>query len=188
MNLPTRDLIIEQADELFYQQGFDHTSFSHIAKVVNISRGNFYHHFKTKDEILNAVIEYRLSKTQKMLDEWEQEGATPEARIRCFIQILIRNMAKITLYGCPVGSLTTELAKLDHLALDKASEVFTLFRAWLGRQFSDLGFGDQSDDLAMHVLARSQGVATLASAFKDEAFIHQEVERLNQWLEEQLAL
>lgn len=187
MNQSTRELIVERADELFYQQGFEHTSFAHIAKEVNISRGNFYHHFKSKDQILDAVIDLRLANTQSMLDEWELEGETPDARIRCFIQILIRNMAKITLYGCPVGTLTTELAKLNHVALGRANEVFTLFRGWLTQQFEALGCGDQSDELAMHLLARSQGIATLASAFQDESFIHDEVKTLNQWLEQQLS-
>lgn len=46
---------------------------------------------------------------------------------------------------------------------------------------------ERADELAMHVLARSQGVATLASAFQDEAFIQEEVALLNQWLDQQLA-
>lgn len=46
--------LTEAADELFYRQGYEHTSFSNIAGAVQISRGNFYHHFKTKDEILDT--------------------------------------------------------------------------------------------------------------------------------------
>ena len=38
----TREQIVAAADRLFYQQGFEHTSFSHIADAVRISRGNFY--------------------------------------------------------------------------------------------------------------------------------------------------
>jgi len=34
----------------------------------------------------------------------------------------------------------------------------------------------------MHLLAFSQGVATLSSAFQDEKFIHSEVKRLDDWL------
>jgi len=73
----TRDHIVEAADHLFYQQGYEHTSFSDIADAVQISRGNFYYHFKTKDEILDAVIEARLANTQKMLDQWERDGQIP---------------------------------------------------------------------------------------------------------------
>lgn len=181
----TRDQIVDAADQLFYQKGFEHTSFADIANAVNISRGNFYYHFKTKNDILDAVIDLRLANTQRMLEQWQQQGDLPRDRVRCFIHILIANQSKILLYGCPVGTLTSELAKLDHAALDKASSVFSLFRGWLTQQFSALGMADNADALAMHVLARSQGIATLASAFNDKDFINHEVNQLCLWLDNQ---
>ncbi len=178
----TRERIVEAADQLFYRQGFEHTSFSHIAAAVRISRGNFYYHFKSKDEILDAVIEARLANTRKMLKQWEIEGKTPEERIRSFIHILLVNGEKIKRYGCPVGTLCSELAKLGHAALPEANALFTLFRIWLRRQFEALGRKADADALAMHLLARSQGVATLANAFSDQAFIEQEVRHMCEWL------
>lgn len=178
----TRDHIIEAADQLFYRRGYEHTSFSHIADAVQISRGNFYFHFKTKDDILDAVIERRLTATQEMLDRWEIEGKSPADCIRSFINILIANRADIRRYGCPVGTLCSELAKLGHGAQPEARELFTLFRTWLRRQFTLLGRDADADILAMRLLARSQGVATLANAFGDEAFIRQEVEQMHAWL------
>lgn len=178
----TRGQIVEAADELFYRQGYEHTSFSDIADAVRISRGNFYYHFQSKDEILDAVIAARIANTQKMLQQWESAGETAEDRIRSFIHILIMNRAKIKRYGCPVGTLCTELAKLDHAAQGEATRLLTLFRTWLRRQFSLLGRKADADELAMHLLARSQGVAVLASAFRDEKFIRQEVEQMCDWL------
>jgi AcrR family transcriptional regulator len=179
----TRDQIIEAADRLFYRQGYEHTSFSDIADAVRISRGNFYYHFKTKDEILDAVIDARLAYTRAMLDQWERDGRTPADRIRSFIHILIANRADIKRFGCPVGTLTTELAKLDHASKAEANKLFTLFRTSLRRQFTLLGRKTDADELAMHLLARSQGVATLAAAFHDEKFIRQEVRQMCAWLD-----
>lgn len=179
----TREHIVEAADQLFYRQGYEHTSFSDIADAVKISRGNFYYHFKSKDEILDAVIKVRLAYTRNMLQQWEIAGKLPVDRIRSFINILIANQAKIKHYGCPVGTLCTELAKLNHAAQAEANKVFTLFRTWLRRQFSLLGRKADADQLAMHLLAQSQGVATLANAFHDERFIRQEVKQMYQWLE-----
>ena len=179
----TRDQIIEAADRLFYRQGYEHTSFSDIAGAVRISRGNFYYHFKTKDEILDAVIDARLAYTRAMLDQWERDGRTPADRIRSFIHILIANRADIKRFGCPVGTLTAELAKLDHVSKAEANKLFTLFRTWLRRQFTLLGHKTDADELAMHLLARSQGVATLAAAFHDEKFIRQEVRQMCAWLD-----
>jgi TetR/AcrR family transcriptional regulator, transcriptional repressor for nem operon len=178
----TRDHIVESADRLFYRQGYEHTSFSDIADVVHISRGNFYFHFKTKDEILDAVINLRLANTRKMLEQWEIEGKQPADRIRRFIHILIANRADIKRYGCPVGTLCTELAKLNHASQPEANALFTLFRTWLRRQFTLLDRKADADALAMHLLALSQGVATLANAFHDEKFIKREVKQMCDWL------
>lgn len=181
----TRQHIVDAADQLFYEHGFEATSFADIAEVVGLSRGNFYYHFKTKDEILDAVIAQRVRNTRTMLDAWESEAATPDERIRSFIHILIMNRTKIIAYGCPVGTLCGELAKLDHIAKNEAARLFTLFRDWLARQFAALGRGADADALAMHILMRSQGVAALAAAFGDESFIRREVDEMCAWLEAQ---
>jgi len=178
----TRERIVEAADLLFYQQGYEQTSFSNVAEAVGITRGNFYYHFKTKDEILDAVIGRRLASTSEMLAGWERKGDGPEDRLLCFVDMLTANRAKIMKYGCPVGTLCTELAKLDHRSRDDANKVFLLFRSWLRKQFELLGKAGQADDLAMHLLVRSQGVATLANAFHDEGFIQNEVAAMRDWI------
>lgn len=185
--LSTRDQIIAAADRLFYEHGFESTSFADIAQAVHISRGNFYYHFKTKDDILEAVIAARGNKTQGMLAGWSAAGATPQERIRDFIHILLRNKAAIQNYGCPVGTLCTELAKLEHASRGEAAALFILFRDWLREQFGLLGCGGKSDALAMHLLGRSQGIATLANAFHDETYIQYEVQQLCDWLDDQAA-
>ena len=179
----TRAQIVAAADELFYRVGYGQTSFTDIAEAVGISRGNFYYYFKTKDEILDAVIDRRLETTRAMLAGWEEAGQTPAERIRCFIDILIANRTKIKRYGCPIGTLSSELAKLNHDARGAANGLFTLFRRWLKRQFEAAGQGKNADALALHLLARSQGVATLANAFRDERFIRAEVQQLYDWLD-----
>lgn len=178
----TRDAIVEAADLLFYQQGFEHTSFADIASAVRISRGNFYHHFKTKDEILDAVIDKRLRDRQSMLARWEVEGEIPVERIKSFIDILLVNQTKIMQYGCPIGTLCTELAKLNHASQASANRLFSLFHTWLARQFALMGCVEDADGLAMHLLGRSQGVATLANAFHDQDFVRREVQQMYDWL------
>ncbi|WP_332742733.1 TetR/AcrR family transcriptional regulator [Hydrogenophaga sp.] len=181
--MTTRDQIVAAADELFYQHGFEHTSFTAIASAVKISRGNFYHHFKSKDEILDAVIEARLASTRQMLEGWESQVAEPEARIQRFIHILIQNQTLIMSHGCPVGTLCMELGKLDHASREHANELFLLFKRWLARQFAELGRKKDADALALHLLGRSQGVATMAQTFRDASFVRREVRLMDQWLQ-----
>lgn len=183
----TRRKIVIAADQLFYEQGFEKASFTDIARVVEISRGNFYYHFKTKDAVLAAVIEHRLDQRKAMLRQWEQEEDNPANRIKSFINILIANQTKIMAFGCPIGTLCSELAKLDHALKPEAAGLFTLFAEWLERQFTELGRADRASDLAMHLLMRSQGVASLANTFQDASFVRREVEAMYQWLDYQLS-
>ncbi|MCZ4072812.1 TetR/AcrR family transcriptional regulator [Agrobacterium sp. 22-221-1] len=178
----TRELIVEKADSLFYEGGFEATSFAEIAAAVGISRGNFYHHFKTKDAILEAVIVRRMERTRAMLDGWQAEGEGPRECIMSFIHMLIANRVKIIAFGCPIGTLSSELAKLDHVAQHRAAEIFGLFRDWLAGQFRALDAGDRAETLALHLLAWSQGVAVMATAFRDESFIRSEVAGIKNWL------
>lgn len=180
----TRQNIILEADKLFYHWGYNHTSFADIAGVVGISRGNFYHHFKTKDDILAAVISMRFDRTKEMLEQWEQQAKNPQDRIKSFINILIVNQTRIMQHGCPVGSLCVELAKLNHASQEHANEIFLLFKHWLRRQFMLLGCKSNADTLAMHVLARSQGIAVMASTIADTKFINHEVNLLYKWVED----
>ncbi|MET3667780.1 AcrR family transcriptional regulator [Caulobacter sp. 1776] len=176
----TRGQIVEAADRLFYERGFEATSFGDISSVTGLSRGNFYYHFKTKDEILEAVIERRLVDRSAMIRAWE--GGQPADRISRFIEILLVNQTKIMAYGCPIGTLCVELSRLGHAAAPASVGLFGLFRDWLRRQFEALGRSEDADALAMHVLMRSQGVATLAATFKDEDFVRREVDDLKTWL------
>ena len=56
---------------------------------------------------------------------------------------------------------------------------------WL-RQFIALGRESDADELALHVLMRSQGIATLAAAFRDETSIRREVEDMKDWVAAQI--
>jgi hypothetical protein len=135
-----------------------------------------------KCESSDAVIGVRLAHTREMLARWENEGQQPADRIRRFNHILIANQADIKRYNCPVGTPCTELAKLNHAARPEANRLLALFRTWLRRQFTLLGRKPDADALAMHLLARGQGAATLANAFHDETFLSRDVERMCDWL------
>lgn len=179
----TRQQIVAAADDLFYRQGFEGTSFADITTAVNISRGNLYHHFKAKDDILDAVIEARLSNTEKTMGQWAAEGASPVERIESYIKSLLDNWPAIKDHGCPVGTLCTELSKLDHAAREDSVKLFALFRHWLKNQFEALNPIEEPDRLAMQMLSWGQGVAAMANAFKDLEYVQEEVQKTCDWLQ-----
>lgn len=57
-----RNEILDAAEALFVSKGFDHATTNDILERVGIARGTLYYHFKSKEEILDAMIE-RLTDT-----------------------------------------------------------------------------------------------------------------------------
>ncbi|AZK45374.1 TetR/AcrR family transcriptional regulator [Paenibacillus lentus] len=52
-----RNEVLDAADELFGRKGFDGTSTNDILEKVGIARGTLYHHFRSKEDIMDALIE-----------------------------------------------------------------------------------------------------------------------------------
>ncbi len=49
--------ILDTAEQLFAANGFDNTSTNDIINAIGIARGTLYHHFTSKEDILNSVID-----------------------------------------------------------------------------------------------------------------------------------
>jgi AcrR family transcriptional regulator len=58
----TTDKIFEAAIDLFAQKGYDSVSIRDIAKVVGIKESSIYKHYTNKEEILQKIIKYPLTK------------------------------------------------------------------------------------------------------------------------------
>jgi TetR/AcrR family transcriptional repressor of nem operon len=176
-----RARIIEAADQLFYERGYNQTSFSDIADITGIPRGNFYYYFKTKDDILAAVVEARIRHYEEALYECDNASDSTRERLLAFIDNMANSEDRVIESGCPIGSLCTELAKDTEALQSKSREVFELLRDWISRQFGEIGFSD-ANQKAMDLLARMQGVAVMASAFKDSDYLHRSIGDLRNWV------
>ncbi len=176
-----RTRIIEAADMLFYKRGYNQTSFSDIADVTGIPRGNFYYYFKTKDDILAAVVEARIRHYEEALVECDNAADSPRERLLAFLDNMASSEDTVIESGCPIGSLCTELAKDTEALRSKSREVFELLRDWMSKQFEEIGFSD-ANDKAMDMLARMQGVAVMASTFKDTEYLHRSIGDLRNWI------
>lgn len=180
----TRTDIVECAKQLFYEHGYDGTSFSDIVEASGLYRGNIYHYFKTKDDILKAVIDRHLEDYRALLTQWEKEYADPKARLLAFVGMITGRKVDLVQYGCPIGSLNTELGK-DRRDLQQAARaLFDLFRDWLATRFAELNRGDEAEPLALHLLGRAQGIAVIAHVYQDAKLLRRETAQLQAWIEQ----
>ena len=176
-----RQRIIDAADNLFYRHGYNQTSFQDISDATGIPRGNFYYYFKTKDEILNAVVDSRIASLTSMLSQCDNETDSACERLLLFSNMLEYNSDDVLQSGCPFGTLSSELAKDDPLLHEKSRQVFVLLRDWIKQQFEASG-STNADDLAMDLLAKLQGVTVMACAFKDIDYIKRSHQEIKDWI------
>ena len=176
-----RQRIIDAADNLFYRRGYNQTSFQDISDATGIPRGNFYYYFKTKDEILGAVVNSRIADLSAMLNQCESETDDARERLLMFSNMLEYKRDDVIQSGCPIGSLSSELAKDEAELHEVSRQAFVLLRDWIKQQFKSLGLTN-ADDLAMDLLAKMQGVTVMACAFKDAEFIKRSHNEIKDWI------
>lgn len=183
-----RQQIIVATDNLLYHKGFNLMSFSDIAAVAKVPRGNLYYYFKTKDEVLEAVIEYRVVQMKAMLAEWDKSIKTPLERLKRYAAIPINEIKNVIRFGCPMGSLNSELGKSQNELQKIARSQFDVFRQWIKAQFKTMCPDQDADALSLHLLVRTQGLAAISFAYKDKKLALREVEGIKVWLESLMEL
>jgi AcrR family transcriptional regulator len=180
----TRQRIVEAANRLFYHKGYNRTSFSDVVAAAGVPRGNIYYYFKTKDEILDAAIRYRLDRISQMLDNWNGDYRTPIERLQRFVDILGNSADAITRFGCPMGSLNTELGKDQAELQQQAENLFKVFESWLSDQFAELGYAGRAHELALRLMSQGQGISVMAHVHNDPGLLRREQQRLRDWLDQ----
>jgi TetR/AcrR family transcriptional regulator, transcriptional repressor for nem operon len=176
-----RERLIEAACEVIYAQGVKHSSLADIAAAAQVPVGNVYYYFRTKDDLVRAVIEAHLARARAVLSAIEATTGDPRERLKAMFAGLAEQTDEIARYGCPFGSLCLELDK----RADGPGEAASLLRVpieWAERQFRAMGRPD-ADDLAVEVIARYQGAALLTSTFRDPALMTKAAARAALWLD-----
>ena len=170
------------AGELLHTQGVERTTLAQIADAADVPPGNVYYYFKTRDELVAAVIESRMSELEELLSSLDGR-ATPKARLKGLAKHWASQSELVADHGCPLGSLSCELSKQSPATGDgPAAAIFERLLEWTAGQFRELGRRD-GRDLAEAMLAGIQGGALLANALGDPKILVREARRLERWVD-----
>lgn len=80
-----RQELLNAAERLFCTKGYEATSVQDILDVLHLSKGGFYHHFASKDEVLRGLCDRRAQRAAEDTAQALSEADTPLARINAVL-------------------------------------------------------------------------------------------------------
>jgi TetR/AcrR family transcriptional regulator, transcriptional repressor for nem operon len=176
-----RERLIEGARQVLHEQGVETTTLADIAAVAEVPVGNVYYYFKTKDELVAAAIDSHAREVESTLASLDRHR-TPKARLKAFVRMLVDQRELTARYGCPQGTLCSELDKREDALASDCAQLIRLPIAWTERQFREMGRRD-ARDLAIGLIASYQGIALLTNTLRNPELMTREGRRLERWID-----
>ncbi len=107
----TRLTILQKAFELIYVKGYQTTSIDDIIATTKVTKGAFYYHFKSKDEMGLAIINEILKPTlsNSFIEPLQKEQNPLDAIYNLMHNLLMKNEFLKVEYGCPASNFTQEM-------------------------------------------------------------------------------
>ena len=176
-----RARLIEGARQTLHAQGVETTTLADIASAADVPVGNVYYYFKTKDDLVEAVIAAHAAEIKDRLAALEHHR-TPKARLKAFVRMLTAEGELAARHGCPQGSLCSELDKREDELSRSCAQLITLPIEWAERQLRAMGRRD-ARELAVALIASYQGIALLTNTLRDPGLMAREGRRLERWID-----
>lgn len=108
--------LIDAAESLFEEKGYEDTAVSDIVKKIKVGQGTFYHYFKSKEEILEAVAEKIVTPIAENVRNIEKGKEDPATKINLILNSILKA-------GCSeTGFMKLMHQKGNYLLHDKLEE------------------------------------------------------------------
>ena len=187
----TRDLILDAATRLIHLQGYHCTSLDDVLSESGVGKGNFYYHFKSKEELGYAIIDRVMQGFIKRTLEpaFADTTGDPVAQVHAFLDHVLDNQRQRNCVGgCPIGNLASELSDVHEGFRQQLARVFAAWRAKLTEALSRGQLGGRVREdvepsaLAQFLVASLEGAILLTKVSKDIRIMERCVEQLKQHL------
>jgi len=177
----SRERIVERAAELFAERGVAGTSLDDVLTAAGAGKGQLYHYFSGRDELVTAAVGLRC--TQVLAGLTRALGSVASlAGLTEALAGFVAGFEQMGLPGCPIGSLAAEVAEHNEDARLRAAAGFDAWERLFAdalermRQQGELRADASPAVLATALLASIEGGMVLSQTRKNPASLHVAVE------------
>lgn len=122
--------MLDTADTLFYKEGIRAVGIDRVLAEADAAKASLYSHFRCKDDLVAAHIEYRAAAAQAQIDAYVADIPPSERAVR-FFDFVIEWAGSPDFRGCPLQHVTAELCDREHPARKAAAKQ----RNWMRARF-----------------------------------------------------
>jgi len=164
-----RKLILEQAEHLIHLQGYRGTSLDEIAKRCKMTKANLFHHYRDKEELGLAVLDYKAARYREhcLARLFPPGRPAEEAVAAVFDEACCHFKSNGCRAGCFIGNIALEMSDVNARFRERASRFFEEWSAALARLLEASGHGGSAGATAEAVLELYEGATMLARAKRD---------------------
>lgn len=157
----TRLTILQKAFELIYVKGFQTTSIDEIIATTQVTKGAFYYHFKTKDEMGLAIITDLMKPNFKktFIDSLQNSKNPLDSIYDIMHHLLMENDFLKVEYGCPTSNFIQQMAPW-HTAFTQA--LHDLSKEWEQALAESIEKGKESGIIKKEVSAKEVSVFVIS--------------------------
>ena len=187
----TREIVIEAATHLIHLKGYQHTSVDDVLTASGVGKGNFYHYFKSKEDLGYAILDRVVDAfVERVLEPCFADPAGDRiAQIRCFLgRVRDAQHERQCVGGCVFGNLAAELSDVHEGFRARLTELFTRWRSRLTRALEEAQRTGEvvetcrPEAVAHFLIASIEGAMLLTKLTKDIAVMDRCVEEMNHYL------
>jgi TetR/AcrR family transcriptional repressor of nem operon len=177
----SRERIVERAADLFAERGIAATSVDEVLAAAGAGKGQFYHYFRSRDELAAAAVGHRCAQVVAGLSQ-ALGGVSSLAGLEQALAGFAAGFEEMGMPGCPIGTLAAEVASRNEEARVQAAAGFDAWERLLAgvlermRQYGELRADAEPAVLATALLASIEGGMVLSQARKDIASLRIAVE------------
>jgi TetR/AcrR family transcriptional repressor of nem operon len=194
--LVTREKILQEATRLFTLKGYHDTKLAEVLEAAGVTSGAFFHHFRNKEDLAFAVMEWYTEQRRHELNRIEQtlrppasdDPLEPVSRWLDATQERFRRRAQRNEAGCIFGNLSTALSETHDGFRERLAAAFDQmaadFKPRLDAAARECCPGRRLDTLALarYIVAVIEGSILLARANQDARFMARHFQFLKEYL------
>jgi TetR/AcrR family transcriptional regulator, transcriptional repressor for nem operon len=187
----TREALLTAATRLMHVQGYQNTSLDDVLRESGVGKGNFYYHFKSKEDLGYAILDQIVAVfLERTLEPCFSSVKVPRlTQIRCFLdRVLDAQRQRKCVGGCAMGNLASELSDVHEGFRARLASVFTAWRERLtvalreAQERGEVVAACEPESIGHFLVAALEGSILLSKVSKDISVMEQCVIELKRYL------